>query len=324
MSNVASRPQPLATQSSTSSAHESDTLSAESPSTQVAFADKVTSKFIPQLNVVKGLAPMDKMSQSSENRPEEFQLCPRGAANQPDRASTRTPLSPSANPLDINNPEGARDEAAQAEKAYQDMMASLPTFVKNSTPPDLADDELDDELVNIAFSQASQLVDFNVMLMDRPSLFTWVAITTKTKPCESLVHEALPKKAKKSSGVQKKKGPQPLARDSSDEGSWPGSVPSPVEAVVTCPPVVTLDSSTTVSNQDMGRRMETTDHRLSLRQELSTLFPSSVQQMAVEEDILPLREKATQEVPQEEASPSTPRLRRYSDLYMSKHYSIPT
>ncbi|GAA0145989.1 hypothetical protein LIER_06044 [Lithospermum erythrorhizon] len=91
------------------------------------------------------------------------------------------------------------------------------------------------------------------------------------------------KKAKTSSGVQKKKGSQPLARDSSVEGSWH---PSPVEAVVTRPPVVTLDFSTTVSDQDMGRRTETADRRLSLRQELSTLLPSPAQQAVVEEEIL--------------------------------------
>ncbi|GAA0168182.1 hypothetical protein LIER_22954 [Lithospermum erythrorhizon] len=101
-------------------------------------------------------------------------------------------------------------------------------------------DKVFNELVNIASSQAPQLVDFNDMLMDRPSLFTRVAITTKTKPRESLVPEAVsssplpsgatlptpsinpllkrmasdappatqhPKKAKKSSVVQKKKGP---------------------------------------------------------------------------------------------------------------------
>ncbi|GAA0166901.1 hypothetical protein LIER_21958 [Lithospermum erythrorhizon] len=100
-------------------------------------------------------------------------------------------------------------------------------------------------------SKAPQLVDFDDMLMDRPSLFTRMAITTKTKPRELLVSEAvssspptigmaLPtpsinpllkrmasdaptdsqpsKRAKKYSLVQKKRT-QVLVRDSSGEGS---------------------------------------------------------------------------------------------------------
>ncbi|GAA0145853.1 hypothetical protein LIER_36208 [Lithospermum erythrorhizon] len=43
----------------------------------------------------------------------------------------------------------------------------------------------------MAASKAPQLVDFNDMLMDRPSVFTRMAITTKTKPRESLVLEAI-------------------------------------------------------------------------------------------------------------------------------------
>ncbi|GAA0168181.1 hypothetical protein LIER_22953 [Lithospermum erythrorhizon] len=72
----------------------------------------------------------------------------------------------------------------------------------------------------------------------------------------------------------------------------------------------------------MGRQMETTDRRLSLRQELSTLFPSTVQQTVVEEEILPLREKVVQEAPREEAGPSIPCLPKYSGLYLAKPYSI--
>ncbi|GAA0169010.1 hypothetical protein LIER_23582 [Lithospermum erythrorhizon] len=103
-----------------------------------------------------------------------------------------------------------------------------------------------DELVNMASSQVPQLVDLDDMLMDFPSLFTCVAITTQIKPRESLVPgaaasfpitsgAALPnasvnpllkrmasdvplatqplKKAKKSSGIQKKKKSHPIARD---------------------------------------------------------------------------------------------------------------
>ncbi|GAA0185398.1 hypothetical protein LIER_32686 [Lithospermum erythrorhizon] len=130
-------------------------------------------------------------------------------------------------------------------------------------------------------------------------------------------------KLKKSLVAQKKKGPQPLARNSSDEGLRHQSAPSPVETVVARPPVVTLDSSTTISDQDMGCQMETTDRRLSLWQELSIPFPSPVQQTAVEEEIIPLREKVVQEAPLGEAGPSIPRLPKYSSLYLAKPYSIP-
>ncbi|GAA0150598.1 hypothetical protein LIER_37139 [Lithospermum erythrorhizon] len=107
------------------------------------------------------------MSQSLENRPENFELRPRGAANQLAKTSTPTPPPPSSNLLAITIPKGAKDKVARAEKAYQD------------------------ELVNIASSQAPQLVDFNDLLMDLPSLFTRVAITTKMKPRESLVPKAV-------------------------------------------------------------------------------------------------------------------------------------
>ncbi|GAA0161414.1 hypothetical protein LIER_17738 [Lithospermum erythrorhizon] len=46
-----------------------------------------------------------------------------------------------------------------------------------------------DEIASIASSREPQLVYFDAMLMDRPSLFTSVSITTKTKPRESTVPE---------------------------------------------------------------------------------------------------------------------------------------
>ncbi|GAA0145856.1 hypothetical protein LIER_36209 [Lithospermum erythrorhizon] len=74
----------------------------------------------------------DKMSQSTENQPENFELCPRRAANQveasisggipilhPDRPSNPAPQTAPVNPLAITYPEGVRDEAGRAEKAYQ-------------------------------------------------------------------------------------------------------------------------------------------------------------------------------------------------------------
>ncbi|GAA0169009.1 hypothetical protein LIER_23581 [Lithospermum erythrorhizon] len=68
--------------------------------------------------------------------------------------------------------------------------------------------------------------------------------------------------------------------------------------------------------------MEVADHHLSLRQELSTPFPTHLQEVVVDEEVLLLREEATK-VPQEEAGPSTPRLPRYSSMYLAKPFSIP-
>ncbi|GAA0170443.1 hypothetical protein LIER_40965 [Lithospermum erythrorhizon] len=161
-------------------------------------------------------------------------------------------------------------------------------------------------------------------------MFIWVAITTKAKPRESLVPEAvasspfasgtslptpsvnpllkrmasdaLPttqpmKKAKKPLEAQKKKKSQPLTRGSSDEGSRRPSAPAPVEAVVNHPPVVTIDSSTIVSDQDVDRQMEMADRLLSLWQELNTPFPAPAQEVAVEEEILPLQEEVAPKAP---------------------------
>ncbi|GAA0157435.1 hypothetical protein LIER_14703 [Lithospermum erythrorhizon] len=211
------------------------------------------------------------------------------------------------------------------------------------------------ELVNIAASKAPQLVDFDDMLMERPFLFTRVAITPKTKPRESLIPEAvssspsatgvaLPtpsinpllkrmasdapttsqpsKRAKKSLLVQKK-SIQVKARDSSGEGSRHQIAQSPTEAAVTRSNVVTLGSSTTPSDKDLDRKMETTDTRLSLPQELNIPFPSPFQQVVVEEEVLPSRGKAVCKAQGEEAGPSAPRFPKYSGLYLAKPYKIP-
>ncbi|GAA0151669.1 hypothetical protein LIER_10344 [Lithospermum erythrorhizon] len=179
LSNLVIHPQTLATHFSTSSSDDSDTSSADSPLTQLAVADKGTSKFMPELNVVRKSAPIkvtptpfvqlpfirphrinfsplsDKMSPSLENQPENFELRPCGEANQveasvsggmpilhPDRPTNPTLQTAPVNPFVITVPEGVRDKAARAEKAYQGM-ASFPTFVKNFTPPGLTDDQLD-------------------------------------------------------------------------------------------------------------------------------------------------------------------------------------
>ncbi|GAA0156183.1 hypothetical protein LIER_38229 [Lithospermum erythrorhizon] len=47
-----------------------------------------------------------------------------------------------------------------------------------------------DKIANIAASAERQLVDFDDMLMDNPSLFTRLAIVTKTKSRDAMIHEA--------------------------------------------------------------------------------------------------------------------------------------
>ncbi|GAA0152848.1 hypothetical protein LIER_11223 [Lithospermum erythrorhizon] len=114
----------------------------------------------------------------------------------------------------------------------------------------------------VAFAKP-QLVDFDDMLMDRPSPFTRVAIVTKTKPRESLVLEATstsppptnsaptpainpllkrmatvvpsasqPSKKAKKCGPPKKKATQVLARDTSAEASQAHGVQPATRVVV--------------------------------------------------------------------------------------------
>ncbi|GAA0168193.1 hypothetical protein LIER_22963 [Lithospermum erythrorhizon] len=150
-----------------------------------------------------------------------------------------------------------------------------------------------------------QLVDFDVMLMDHSSLFTHVAITTKTKPHASMVLEdtstgppsttlltpsinpvlkrmatyapsaasQFSKKAKKSTHP-KKKANQVLDRDSSEEET-PSPEVLPATGVVAHhhTTVVNLDSSTTISNQDLGRQLDVVVGPLGFQEELSTPFP---------------------------------------------------
>ncbi|GAA0165140.1 hypothetical protein LIER_20617 [Lithospermum erythrorhizon] len=125
-----------------------------------------------------------------------------------------------------------------------------------------------EEISSIAGSTQPQLVSLDDMLMDRPSLFTPVAIITKTKPRESLLSEAVsssppptttvpipainpflkrmatavpsvppPKKAKK-------------ARDSSNEESQSQEIQPIVGEKAHLANIVTLDSSTTIYDRD--------------------------------------------------------------------------
>ncbi|GAA0169858.1 hypothetical protein LIER_24243 [Lithospermum erythrorhizon] len=89
---------------------------------------------MPELNVVRDSASIkDKMSQSSENHPQNFELRPRGSVSQgevsisgemhmlhPNRLATPMPQTTTTKPLAITVPENIRGEAARAEKAYQE------------------------------------------------------------------------------------------------------------------------------------------------------------------------------------------------------------
>ncbi|GAA0172206.1 hypothetical protein LIER_26073 [Lithospermum erythrorhizon] len=150
----------------------------------------------------------------------------------------------------------------------------------------------EDELVAIDASKEPQLVDFDDMLMDRPSLFTRVPIVTKTKLRESMIPEAIStspptntipaptinpilkrkatvapsappplRKAKKNAPPPKKKV---LARDSLSEGSQTHGLQPTAGVVATPANVVTLDSSTTVSDHSVGHQREASEVRLPL------------------------------------------------------------
>ncbi|GAA0186213.1 hypothetical protein LIER_33501 [Lithospermum erythrorhizon] len=143
-------------------------------------------------------------------------------------------------------------------------------------------------------------IDFDEMLSERPSLFTRVAITTKTRPRESLAPESAPasiptilipsmlkrmateipsstsrpSKRTKTSSL-KKKVTQVLARDSKEEETHSVGVESQVGPVAPHTttqraPVVDLESSATVSDQGAAYPDEGGG---SLREDLETSFP---------------------------------------------------
>ncbi|GAA0174432.1 hypothetical protein LIER_27822 [Lithospermum erythrorhizon] len=289
------------------------------------------------------------MSQSSKNQVENFELRPRTVADQVeasisgrmpiiqvDRPSSLVPHTEPANPTpQVVASEGVKDEAARAEKSYQEKVDThlallreqlyLPCIEEGSIDPDLtfgytsvyveafpysmrlpfspflnnlliAVNRAPDELANITAFREPQLVDFDDMLMDRPSIFTRMAITTKTKPRESLLNEVtftyppatsvvLPtpsinpllkrmasdapsasqpsKKAKKSSDP-KQKTTQVSARDSSGDESQVHKIQPPTGVVVpSSMNVVTLDSSTTISDQGLHRQVLVDTNRFS-------------------------------------------------------------
>ncbi|GAA0168603.1 hypothetical protein LIER_23280 [Lithospermum erythrorhizon] len=132
-----------------------------------------------------------------------------------------------------------------------------------------------EDISSITASTQPQLVTFDDMLMDRLSLFTRVAIVTKTKPCESLYSKAVssslpptttvpipainpfmkrmetaapsvppPKRAKKTIPSRKKV----LAWDSSSEESPNQEMQLIVGAKAQPASIVALDSSTTISD----------------------------------------------------------------------------
>ncbi|GAA0159159.1 hypothetical protein LIER_38807 [Lithospermum erythrorhizon] len=158
--NPANRQESLATSSSGSSLDDSDTSSAIFPLPQLTVTDKMASKIMPGNNDLTAPLPIKgKMSQSSEHQGGDFVFRPRPEANRAETSisggmpiiQAEGPLNFASRPqpLDLVNSarvvtaEDVREESARAEEAYQGMMASLPTFVKNSTPTDLTDDQLD-------------------------------------------------------------------------------------------------------------------------------------------------------------------------------------
>ncbi|GAA0186845.1 hypothetical protein LIER_34133 [Lithospermum erythrorhizon] len=151
----------LATSSTSGS---TDSSSASTPSHPSLVLDKDVSKIVtvtcanvtgPQTSI------KDKMSQTSENNIENFEVCSLVGENQEEASisggmlvlQVTGPANPgSANPVPIVQGVGAANpvssppdpnEATRAEAAYQCIIASLPTFVKKSTPHYITDDQLD-------------------------------------------------------------------------------------------------------------------------------------------------------------------------------------
>ncbi|GAA0161582.1 hypothetical protein LIER_17863 [Lithospermum erythrorhizon] len=155
---VVSRLQSLVTRSPIMPSDESNTSCADSQSTQVAVTDKVTSKPTPELNAARGLAPINgKMSHSSETQPDNYILQARTDPNHTETSQVGKML---IQPLPVTilgessqltvpathatgNP---RDLAAavRADAAYQGMMDSLSTLIRNSLPTTLTNDNLDE------------------------------------------------------------------------------------------------------------------------------------------------------------------------------------
>ncbi|GAA0168192.1 hypothetical protein LIER_22962 [Lithospermum erythrorhizon] len=173
--------------------------SANSPISEMTVGDIVASKFMSYNDDVRAICPYkrlspfslilysevpfplkDKMSQSSKNQVDNFELRPRTEADQAEASiSGGMLIIPLAEPLAQvplpQNTEPANPilhanvvEATRAEEAYQGMMASVPTFVKESTPPDLTDDQLDN--ITTYFSIPLEKVDTHLAL-PRESLY---------------------------------------------------------------------------------------------------------------------------------------------------------
>ncbi|GAA0141728.1 hypothetical protein LIER_35447 [Lithospermum erythrorhizon] len=164
----------------------------------------------------------------------------------------------------------------------------------------------------VAGGSKSNESDFDEMLSERPPLFTRMAITTKTKPRDSMVPEStsaapLPStvivapvvnsilkrmvkdihastsrpsnRLKKS--LPKKKTTQVLARDSNEEVTQSLGVESQVgpvaqHAIPQQASVVDLDSSTTISDQGVAHPSE---GRVSLHEELNASLPLSMRNL---------------------------------------------
>ncbi|GAA0152925.1 hypothetical protein LIER_11284 [Lithospermum erythrorhizon] len=204
------------------------------------------------------------------------------------------------------------------------------------------------EITAMAASTKPQLVDFNVMMMDHPSLFTRVAITTKTKPSESMVPEAtstsphLPSaivptpsinpmlkrmKAKKYF-PSKKKTSQVLDRDSLEEETQSLEAQPATGTIAPSPTrVVNLDSSTTVSDHDLARQGDVVVGPTCLQEEFNAPFPlrssiPSTKKFALEEETRKTKVKAIRKDKVEASTLASPLL-KYSRRYLETPYEVP-
>ncbi|GAA0182964.1 hypothetical protein LIER_30468 [Lithospermum erythrorhizon] len=189
--------------------------------------------------------------------------------------------------------------AERVEAAFQGIMSSLITFVNKSLPLNLTEDQLDgittyfsirhDKIISYTnVDDGPADVDFDDMVSDRPTLFTRVAITSKTKPMASMVPEsssippsatsATPPTTLPPTSILYANVPsmlKRLAREPPTSGSQPvkrikvltytKKAPRvPLQDFVEEVPVVELDSCTTISDHRDERDLSTENPILPL------------------------------------------------------------
>ncbi|GAA0175847.1 hypothetical protein LIER_28943 [Lithospermum erythrorhizon] len=156
----------------------------------------------------------------------------------------------------------------------------------------------DDELVAIVASKEPQLVDFDDMLIDRPSLFTRVPIVTKNKTRESMIPEA------------------------TSTSPPTNIVPTPpinplLKRMVTAAPTVPPPLKKAKKNAPPKKKILAHDSS-----KLSIPFPTPFQKVALEEKVRLSKEKSVH--PDEgEASAQVPQLPKCIGLYLAKPFEVP-